>query len=97
MTNKDKRINRTAWTIWALLAILCMLAVSFISCQSESGKLSTLPNEKVVILTVGSGNIKDQPHLYKYKVKRFEKGVVDVIYDPKRFVQGDTIYHRFPN
>ena len=83
-------------TIAILILALIIILGSLSGCHSKSGKLTAIKPEKVVIIDsvprqfiIGSG--------YQYKVNRFEKGVVDIIWDYKLLEKGDTIFHKFPN
>ena len=52
--------------------------------------------EKVVVLNVkGINNSRTDGVMYKYRVNRISKGVVDFIYEYNAFEVGDTIFHRF--
>jgi len=83
-------------TLKVLAIIACTVAFAFLfcSCQSKSGQLAKAEPEKVVILdSTPRSYVTDVG--YTYKVKRFEKGVVDFIYDRRLLEQGDTIFYRF--
>jgi hypothetical protein len=96
MTQTDKIRYRNTAIIIAFLTMLVMFAS--ISCTSQSSKLANIPMEKVVILDSFKPISMDKTNdgkMYKYKVKRITKGVVDIIYEYNQYEAGDTIFHRF--
>lgn len=88
---KNKESSIALLRVLALIGILAILAFTS-SCESKSGQLNKIPAEKVVILDMFV-KMNDVP--FKYRVKRIEHGVTDVIYDQRLFECGDTVFHKF--
>jgi hypothetical protein len=83
----------------AIIATLVIITLTF-GCESQSGRLSQIPKEKVVILDSDSKIASDNGRQYvitNYKVKRIDYGVIDwiSIQGKSKYECGDTIYHRF--
>jgi hypothetical protein len=84
----------------AVIAFCALLGVFLTSCESESGRASRIPMEKVVIIdgitNISQNNSRDII-IANYKVKRIEQGVVTWISIPGKckYEAGDTILYRF--
>lgn len=68
------------------------------SCESKSGQLVAQPLEKVVVIDSYNeeyDHINKDITYRKYKVKRIEFGVIDVIFDARLLEAGDTVFYRF--
>jgi hypothetical protein len=102
MTDIQKERRKNITIVILILALVILLGIFFngligmlSACNSKSGQLDKIVPEKCVIISEPLSYTTDIG--YKYKVNRFEKGVVDIITDWKLWTKGDTIFHKFPN
>jgi hypothetical protein len=96
-TNKEHLV--ATLKVLAIIACIIVFAFMFCSCNSQSGKLSKIEPEKVVIIDSQQTLYSTDIARTEYKVKRISKGVVTWISLPgkPKFEQGDTIYYKFTN
>ena len=82
-----------------IIFILLMLALVLLTgCESKSGQIvANNPLEKIVILDRTLVGYSDNDPIYRYKVKRIDKGVVDFVELDYPFDTNDTIMYRFWN
>jgi predicted small secreted protein len=76
-----------------IILLVALAGIWLTSCNSKSGHLADIKPEKVVVIDMYPD--KDGQKMHQYKVNRFQKGVIDVIYDNRLLEQHDTIYHKF--
>lgn len=93
-----KKLN----TMFVFMVLIGLLMFLLASCQSKSGLRQATPDEKCVILsdtTLTRGDGKDMISTTRYRVKRIEQGVIDIIYQAgfPNYQEGDTIFHDFIN
>ena len=82
----------TCWILFTLGLLITLLATS---CESKSGNINPIPQEKVVIIdSAPFGSVENG---YNYKVKRINHGVVTYVKSMYKFESGDTILWRFPS
>jgi hypothetical protein len=94
------RDHKTTIVFGFLMLLIVLFALITSSCRSQSGKLTQIPFEKVVIVDSYQSQkveVNSAQVMYKYKVNRISKGVVTAIYDYNLYEKGDTIFHRFIN
>jgi hypothetical protein len=91
---EDLFFSELILVIMKTLLLFVVLILGLASCRSNSSNRAvSARKEKVIVIHNDSYDLSTS--LFKYKVRRPEKGVVDFIYDPNSYAIGDTIMHVF--